>query len=504
MAAPTDHVVVVGAGLSGLAATLHLLGAGRRVTVLERADHPGGRAGRLDLHGSAGDYRLDTGPAVLTMPEIVDRTLAAVGQKLSDRVELIRLDPAYRARFADGSTIAVHTDPKAMEAEIAAAVGPRDAAGYRRLRHWLSSLYETEIDSFIGANMDSPMSLLTPDLARLTRLGGFGRLSRVVGRFVRDDRLRRIFTFQALYAGVSPLSALAVYGVIAYMDTVAGVWFPRGGMRALPSALADAATEAGATFRYGARATSLIRRHDRAVAVRYLAANGELNQVDADAVVLTADLPASYQLLGRAPRRPIRLRWAPSAVVLHTGGPAPKNDDPARAHHTISFGSAWVQTFDEILRRGKLMSDPSMLLTTPTASDPELAPPGHQLNYLLAPCPNLECGSDLDWSRIGAAYADELLQIAHTRGIIGPGSRHEVSLLVTPADWAAQGFAAGTPFSAAHTIAQTGPFRPGNRPPGWSNVVLAGCGTTPGVGVPPALISGRLAAERIIGARARR
>jgi phytoene desaturase len=500
----TDHVVVVGAGLAGLSTALHLLGAGRRVTLLERAAHPGGRAGRLDLTGPAGHYLVDTGPTVLTMPDLVDATLAPVGEKLADRVELIRLDPAYQARFADGSTIDVHTDPDAMEAEIADRIGPGDALGYRRLRAWLTALYRAEIDTFIGANLDSPLSLLTPDLARLAALGGFGRLGPRIGRFVRDERLRRVFSFQALYAGVAPARALAAYGVISYMDTVAGVWFPRGGMRALPTALADAAADAGATIRYGCRVTGLVRRGDRAAGVRFVAEadpSGTPERLDADAVVLTPDLPVVHSLLCRTPKRPVPLRWAPSAVVLHAGAvgdPDRHGDALGTAHHTLSFGAAWSTTFDEILHRGKLMSDPSLLLTRPTASDPSLAPDGHQLYYLLAPCPNTT-RADLDWARIGPAYADELLGVLEARGCAGLRTSIRTSLLVTPDDWAADGLAAGTPFSAAHTFGQTGPFRPRNLPAGWTNVVVAGCGTTPGVGIPPVLISGRLAAKRITG-----
>jgi phytoene desaturase len=497
---PTDHVVVVGAGLSGLSAALHLLGSGRRVTVLELAAHPGGRAGRLDLRGPSGEYRVDTGPTVLTMPEIVDEALAAVGEKLADRLDLIRLEPAYRARFADGSTIDVHTDPDAMEAEIAARVGGSDAAGYRRLRRWLTELYRVQIGTFIGANMNSPLTILTPDLARLAALGGFGRLGPKIGGFVGDERLRRIFSFQALYAGLSPDRALAAYGVIAYMDTVAGVWFPRGGMRTVPAALADAAAAAGAEFRYGLRVTGLVRGGDRAVGVRFEDGDGELGRVDADAVVLTPDLPMTYRLLGRTPRRPVPMRWAPSAVVAHLGGRAPAESgaEGGDAHHTISFGAAWGRTFDEILHRGELMSDPSLLLTTPTVSDPGLAPAGRHLRYLLAPCPNTAI-SDLDWPRLGPAYTEELLGVLEARGIELMDGPPEVCSVMTPHDWAGAGLAAGTPFSAAHTFAQTGPFRPRNRPAGWSNVVLAGCGTTPGVGVPTTLISGRLAAARITG-----
>jgi phytoene desaturase len=143
------------------------------------------------------------------------------------------------------------------------------------------------------------------------------------------------------------------------------------------------------------------------------------------------------------------------------------------------------------------MSDPSLLVTRPTATDPSLAPPGRELVSVLAPCPNLEVGR-IDWPRVGPAYRDELVGVLEARGLAGFGAAVEVELLVTPEDWARAGLAAGTPFSLAHTFTQTGPFRPRNLVSGLDNVVLAGCGTTPGVGIPPVLISGRLAAERVL------
>ncbi|MGE3287962.1 MAG: phytoene desaturase family protein [Pseudonocardia sp.] len=497
---PTDHVVVVGAGLAGLSAALHLLGAGRQVTLVERADHPGGRAGRLDLTTPRGTYRLDTGPTVLTMPELLDEALAAVGERLTDRLDLVALDPAYRACFADGSTIDVHADAVAMEAEVRRVCGPAAASGYRRLRAWLTRLYEVEIDAFIGRNFDSPLDLVGPDLARLAALGGFGRLGQTVAALLPDERLRRVFSFQALYAGVPPRRALAAYGVIAYMDTVRGVFFPRGGMRAISDALAGAAAGAGARLLTGRTVTGLERRGGRVVAVRHAATAdrcGPTERLACDAVVLTPDLPVVHRLVGRAPRRPVPLRWSPSAVVVHAGL---RRARPGLTHHTISFGRAWDRTFSEIISEGRLMSDPSLLITRPTATDPALAPPGSDVLFVLAPCPNTRTGA-IDWPRVGPAYRDELLTILQKRHpqLCGLSADVEVSQLVTPAEWAADGLAAGTPFSAAHTFAQTGPFRTANLVRGLDNAVLAGCGTTPGVGIPPVLISGRLAAARVTG-----
>src|ERR1700722_9429824 len=125
---PTDSVVIIGAGLGGLAAALHLAASGRHVTVLERETGPGGRCGLM----IDGGYRFDTGPSVLTMPDVIERTLAVVGESLEDWLTLHRLDPAYRARFADGSTIDVHADVDAMADQITAVCGSADAAGYRR------------------------------------------------------------------------------------------------------------------------------------------------------------------------------------------------------------------------------------------------------------------------------------------------------------------------------------------------------------------------------------
>jgi phytoene desaturase len=177
---PTHSVIVVGAGLGGLAAALHLAGSGRHVTLLEREAVPGGRCGVLRDHG----YVFDTGPTVLTMPELVAEALNAVGEDLPDWLQLHRLDPAYRARYADGSTIDVRADLDDMLDEIARTCGPKDADGYRRFVRYLAELYRVEMPHFIERNLDSPLQLVGTPLARLVAMGAFRRLAPKAASFV--------------------------------------------------------------------------------------------------------------------------------------------------------------------------------------------------------------------------------------------------------------------------------------------------------------------------------
>jgi phytoene desaturase len=493
---PTDSVVIVGAGLGGLAAALHLAAAGRSVTVVEREDVPGGRCGLISEHG----YRFDTGPTVLTMPELLAEPFHAVGERLRDWVSLTRLDPAYLARFADGSQLEIRADVDAMAEQITQVCGSKEADGYRRFVRFTRELYELELPHFIDRNLDSPLQLVGLPAARLVAMGAFRRLDTKVGDFVTDERLRRILTFQSMYAGMPPAKALAIYCVITYMDAVRGVYFPVGGMHAVPSAMADAAAKHGVTFRFGTTVAQIEMNAGRARGV--ITSDGE--RIPADAVVVNADLPTAYRELlppGHTPRRVKRLRYSPSAVVLHTG--TARTSDAAfmdaAAHHTIDFGAAWESTFDQIVNRGEPMSDPSFMLTTPTLTDPGLAPPGRHTHYALFPTPNLAHRHGPDWSEFAPRYRDQIVETLQKRGYSGFGEGAEVERIVTPQQWSEQGLAAGAPFAAAHSFRQTGPFRAPTLDRAIPNLVFAGSNTQPGVGVPMVLISGKLAAARITG-----
>jgi phytoene desaturase len=262
-------------------------------------------------------------------------------------------------------------------------------------------------------------------------------------------------------------------------------------MHAIPRALAAAAEKAGAAFRYGTTVDGVLHTTDGKVSGVRLA-GGEV--VAADAVVLNPDLPVAYrELLPGVPMPRVARKgnYSPSCAVWLAGV---KGELPAgAAHHNIHFGAEWEGAFDALLTRGVVMPDPSLLITSPTASDPSLAPDGRISLYVLEPTPNLD--GKVDWTSERDRLRERL--IARVASFGYPTADVEVERFVDPTDWERQGMERGTPFALAHNFFQTGPFRPNNVAKKAPGVVFVGSGTVPGVGVPMVLLSGRLAAERV-------
>ena len=497
MTAAPKRVIVVGAGLGGLSAAAHLIADGHHVTVIEREPIPGGRAG---LIADAG-FRLDNGPTVLTMPELLAETFRAVGAEMADYCPIRPVDPMYRAVYADGSTLRIWHDRHRMLDEIEAFAGPKDAAGFERFCTWLHELYTVEMAHFIDVNFDSPLDLLRPiaPALKLVRLGGFGKLGRKVASFFDDERLRRIFSFQSMYAGLAPYDALAIYAVITYMDSVRGVFFPEGGMHRMATGLADAIAAAGGQFRYRAPVAAIVRQPGPRGRVRGVQlVDGEF--VEADAVVCNLDLPVAYRTLldssVRAPRaaRAGHGRYSPSCVLWVAGvrGLPPEG----AAHHNIHFGPGWDSAFKAIIRDGVRMPDPSVLITLHSLDTPGVAPDGCTSLYVLEPTPNL--AGRIDWSAERDRIVDDLRRRVAS---LGYPTDVVVERVYDPRDWEALGMERGTPFGLAHTFRQTGPFRPNNVDSQVPGLVFVGSSTVPGVGVPMVLISGKLAAARVTAAQ---
>ncbi|MEO6570284.1 MAG: phytoene desaturase family protein [Ilumatobacteraceae bacterium] len=482
------RVVVIGAGLGGLAAAAHLVGAGHEVTIVERDDHPGGRAGRIDSDG----FRLDTGPTVITMPELLADTFRVMGRDMADHVTLDPVDPMYRVVFADGDSMYVRHGREAMTEEIRKFSSAREAGAFNEFCEWVTELYQMEMPRFIDHNYDSPLDLVRSwrALLELVRHGGFGALDNKIASFFDDERLQRVFSFQSMYAGVAPHEALAIYSVITYMDSIVGVCMPRGGVHAMATGLAEAAAIAGVTIRYGTPVTRILRSGEGGVVGVEL---GGSDRLTADAVVCNADLPVAYRtLLGGvdAPRVARRGRYSPSCLLWVAGV---RGAPPAgAAHHNVHFGNEWDDSFKAVIKRGIRMPDPSTLVSMSSITDASLAPDGCSTLYALEPVPNLD--GKLDWARDADRFADDL-----RRRVAGMGYPDDVVVerVFDPLDWEAMGLERGTPFSLSHTFRQTGPFRPSNVDERVPGLVFTGSSTVPGVGVPMVLISGKLAAQRV-------
>ncbi|KGF14814.1 hypothetical protein HMPREF1650_13435 [Corynebacterium freneyi DNF00450] len=525
-------IVVIGAGLAGLTAALHLTGAGHRVTVVDSADHVGGRCATEEVRvpGAGVTVRTDTGATVWTMPQLVESALSAVGKRISDvdpafRVE--RLAPAYHAMFHDGRALDVYGDASRMAAEIArfAEAGGDDPAprveGYHRLREWLAEMFASAYPHFMAASFDSPLDMVgdsgtAGDLGHLLQLGAFGSLGDRVESLLDDELLARVFSFQALYAGVAPKSARAVYGCIAHMDTSMGVFYPTAsrtgsGMGAIAEVMAEAFVGAGGALRLSAPVKGL-SVDGRGRGVTAVVCGDE--SLSCDGIVATVDLPVVEGWLddagAPAKKRIIPTRSSPSAMVAHGAAPVEVTRQWPDRHHLISFGEAWDDTFRQISspRGGSLMSDPSLLVTRPAVTCPDrvvVDAEGREWEpvSVLAPCPNL-ASADVDWDLVGPAHLAEVTAVLEDRGLTGISERWSVGRLDTPATWAGQGMIDGSPFGLAHLFRQTGPFRPRNLSPRLpSNLVLAGSTTVPGVGVPTVMLSGALAADRFTGGAVR-
>jgi phytoene desaturase len=278
--------------------------------------------------------------------------------------------------------------------------------------------------------------------------------------------------------------------ITTYLDTVGGVYAPRGGMHAIPAALARAVVDAGGTIRYGTPVTRILRGGDNAITGVEL---GGSERLAADAVVCNADLPVAYNtLLGgvEAPRVARRGRYSPSCLMWVAGVRGGPPEGAARLN--LHFGDQWDEAFKAIIKRGVRMTDPSIMVSMQSIGDPLAAPAGCSTVYAFEPVPNLD--GRVDWARDGDRLADDLRRRV---ALLGYPTDAVVARTYDPLDWESLGLERGTPFSLSHTVRQSGPFRPNNVDPRVPGLVFTGASTVPGVGVPFVLLSGKLAARRV-------
>ena len=484
------RAVVVGAGIGGLATAIRLATAGYAVTVLERHDRPGGRAGRWESEG----FTFDTGPSLLLMLEYWRELFASAGRRLEDYLDIVQVDPNYKVHFPDGSVLEMTTRLNRLLEEVERfepGSAPRVLEYLARTR----GLYDSGL-AFISRNFDSPLDMVRGNLGSLAGLGALGDLQKLVGRYVKDERLQQALSFQALYLGLSPYDALAIYALLPYTELGGGIHYPMGGMYQVPLAMERLGRELGVEYRYGAPVASLERRGDAVEAA--ILADGE--RVPGDLVVVNADLPWAYQALLGEPYPGIeKKRFSCSVVLMYLGL---DREYPELEHHNFvvapDMPGASRQLFDEHV----MPEEPPYYVVATTRTDPAQAPKGCENLFVLvlAPSQHPDPTRRIDWEVEGPRVEARMLERLERWGL--PGLRQHIvtSKLVTPADFTVNfGNLRGEAFGLAHNLAQIGAFRPRNRHATLGNLYFVGQSTHPGCGLPMALISASCVAERIGG-----
>ncbi|MBB5760919.1 phytoene desaturase [Methylorubrum rhodesianum] len=489
------HAVVIGSGFGGLAAAIRLGARGYRVTVLERLDQPGGRA---RVHRQDG-YTFDAGPTIVTAPFLFEELWRLCGREMQEDVALVPMQPFYRIRFEDGQSFAYSGDRAAMRAEVA-RFSPEDVAGYERFMAHSEAVCRVGFEQLGHVPFGSlgTMLRIAPDLLRLS---GHRSVYDVVTRFIRDERLRTIFSFHPLLIGGNPFRASGIYCLIAHLERQWGVHFAMGGTGRLVDGLAGLIRGQGGTIRCGAEAARI--RVEGGAATGVVLANGE--NLPADIVVSNADSAFTYgTLLGGRTRRwsARRLARASSSMGLFVWYFGTRKKYPEVDHHMILMGPRYRGLLQDIFDRKHLADDFSLYLHRPTATDPLLAPPDCDAFYVLAPVPNLAGGQD--WSQLAEPYRQRIARFLESSVLPGLSDALVTSRVTTPQDFSEDFLSfRGSGFGLEPVLTQSAWFRPHNRSEDVANLFLVGAGTHPGAGLPGVLSSARVLDSVVPDARVR-
>mgnify|MGYP001076157067 CR=1 FL=1 len=477
-------VVVVGAGVGGLAAAIRLAAAGRRVVVLERNPVTGGKLATVRHAGAT----FDVGPSLVTLPQVLDELFRAAGTSLADELELIRLDPQFHYTWPDGSTLVVPDD---RDARIDAfeAFAPGAGAAWRSFDDHGRRIWEVAERTFLAGPMSGPADLLrrmsSPfDLVAIDPLRSLHRVA--MSRF-RDPRLVQWAGRYATYSGSSPFTAPATLSCIAHVEARDGCWYPRGGLDALRVALERVATRCGVDVRTGTEVERIVERDDAVTGVA--AASGP---IEAPVVVANADAEHVYHDLLPDQRALRRVRRAPRSlsglvVIAHV-----RDATPGIGHHNVWFSGDEHAEFDA-LARGRLPEDPTVYACVSSVTDPTQAPPGTENWFLLlnAP-PGIRVDPDAERRRV--------LDVLAARGV---DLRDRVlwSDVITPLQLASRARApAGAIYGTSSDGRRAAFLRPRNRG-ARRGLFLVGGSSHPGGGLPLVLTSASIVARMITGGR---
>jgi phytoene desaturase len=494
------RIVVIGAGLGGLAAAARLAALGHAVTVLEQGERIGGKLGWFERDGHA----FDTGPSLVTLPQIYRDLFTDTGGPLDDAVDLVRLDPAGEVRFADGTRLTVPGERAAVPAALDATLGDGTGEQWARLMARGAEMWDVTERPFLRSPLRGAATLAA--LARSARdvatVAPWQTLRGLGARHLSDPRLRTLLDRYATYSGSDPRRAPAVLATVPYVEQEFGSWYVRGGLHRLGTALAERAEERGAVIRAGCRVRRVLVEAGRAAGVELV----DGTEITADAVVSGADAAALYaDLLPPTPRtRAVRralTRSTPSlsGFVLLL---ALRGRTPGLAHHTVLFPDDYDAEFDAVFGTGRFdaprpVADPTVYVSAP--DDPALRPDDDSESwFVLVNAPRHEPGTGVDWDEPGLAdrYAETVLATMARRGL-DVRERMRWSVVRTPADLARDtGSVGGSIYGTSSNGARAAFLRPGNVSP-LPGLFLVGGSAHPGGGLPLVALSAEIVAGRV-------
>jgi phytoene desaturase len=502
------HVVVIGGGVGGLAAAIRLAAAGVRVTLVEKNATVGGKLNLWEVpHPQRpGDrpFRFDTGPSLLTLPFIFEELFAAAGEKRSDYLDLIRLDPIARFQWADGAVFELKSTAAETEREVQ-RFAPDQLAGWKALAEKGKQIWDISAELFLYQAPEQSMRMDHFDarraLSMLTipfRIGMFNTFSKLIDRHINHPRLREILYQYATYSGASPFRAPGTLAVIPHAEQHFGGWYPRGGMYRIAESLALVATKLGVTLRTSCPVNSVIIEEAAARGVRL--GDGEI--ILADAVIANSDVVYTYRdLIPRSNRKKYnnqtlaRLEPGGSGMVMLLGI---EGTYPHLAHHTKFMPADYTSDLTAMFETRTVPKDPCIYVAASTRTDPTQAPDGCENLFVLASAPAID--GKLNWEEEGPRYRKQLIETLESRwGLTDLSKRIVAERHFTPEDLRRTYNAnAGSIYGIGSNSRRTAFLRPPNRDREIKNLYFAGGATHPGGGLPLVALSGKIAAELLL------
>ena len=512
----TQRVVVIGAGMGGLASASLLAKDGYQVTLLEAHDHVGGRAGNWEKDG----FRFDTGPSWYLMPEVFDHFYKLMGTSAAEQLELHRLDPAYRVFFEPpqdepAEYVDVLAD-RESNLQVFEQLEPGSRPAMERYLDSAKETYEIAKKYFLFTSFQDLRPLLVGPV--LKRVGTLYRLLTkpiwgFAAKHVKSHRARQLLGYPAVFLGSSPYLAPAMFHLMSHLDLEDGVLYAQGGFHKVMESIKDIAVDHGVDLRLNATVTSInttdSQGKPRVTGVSYVDSEGVTHTVDADLVVSGADLHHTETKLLAEPLQTYgESYWqkkvaGPSAVLLYLGV---KGEVPELLHHSLFFTEDWDDNFGKIFATPPAIPHPaSLYVCKPSATDPNVAPKGDTNIFVLVPMPaDVSMGKggiDGDGDPLIEQIADRAIeQIATWSGADDLADRIVVRRTVGPADFESHlNSWMGSALGPAHTLMQSALFRSGNVSKKVDGLYYAGSSTIPGIGLPMCIISAEVMLKRLRG-----